>query len=60
MPQPTGWAVGAPDRSAQYPWRVEVPLRQILAAAVLVIVLAGLVVTIVVLTIPPGGPPTLH
>jgi hypothetical protein len=36
------------------------PLRQILAAAVLVIALAGLVVAIVVLTIPPGGPPTLR
>jgi hypothetical protein len=39
---------------------VEVPLRQVLAAAVLVLVLAGLVVAIVYLTIPPGGPPTLR
>jgi hypothetical protein len=39
---------------------VEVPRFQILAAAVLVLVLVGLVVAIVYLTIPPGGPPTLH
>jgi hypothetical protein len=39
---------------------VQVPRLQILAAALLVIVLAGLVVTIVVLTIPLGGPPTLR
>jgi hypothetical protein len=39
---------------------VEVPLRQVLAATVLVLVLAGLVVAIVLFTIPPGGPPTLH
>jgi hypothetical protein len=39
---------------------VEVPRRQIFAAAVLVLVLVGLVVAIVALTIPPGGLPTLH
>jgi hypothetical protein len=31
-----------------------------LAAALLFVALAGLVVAIVLLTIPPGGPPTLH
>jgi hypothetical protein len=36
------------------------PKRQIFAAALLFIALAGLVVAIVVLTIPPGGPPTLQ
>jgi hypothetical protein len=36
------------------------PKRQIFAAALLSIALAGLVVAIVVLTIPPGGPPTLQ
>jgi hypothetical protein len=36
------------------------PRRQILYAALLFIALAGLVVAIVVLTIPPGGPPTLQ
>ena len=36
------------------------PRRQILAAALLVIALASLVVALVVLTIPAGGPPTLH
>jgi hypothetical protein len=39
---------------------MEVPRLQILGAAVLVLVLVALVVTIVVLTIPPGGPPTLR
>jgi hypothetical protein len=39
---------------------VEVPRVQILAAAVLVLLLFSLVVAIVVLTIPVGGPPTLH
>jgi hypothetical protein len=39
---------------------VEVPRFQIFAAAVLVLVLVGLVVGIVYLTIPPGGPPTLR
>jgi hypothetical protein len=36
------------------------PIGQMLAAALLVIGLAGLVVAIVVLTVPPGGPPTLQ
>jgi hypothetical protein len=33
---------------------------EILAAGVLVLVLAGLVVAIVIGTVPPGGPPTLR
>lgn len=36
------------------------PLIQILASVALFLVLAGLVVIIVVLTIPPGGPPALR
>jgi hypothetical protein len=36
------------------------PRIQIIAAAVLFIALAGMVVALVVLTIPPGGPPTLR
>jgi hypothetical protein len=36
------------------------PRIQILAAAILFVALAGLVVLLVVLTIPPGGPPTLR
>jgi hypothetical protein len=39
---------------------VEVPRIQILLAAVMVIVLVGLVVSIVYFAIPPGGPPTLR
>jgi hypothetical protein len=39
---------------------VEVPLRHVLASAVLVLVLVSLVVAIVYLTIPVGGPPTLR
>jgi hypothetical protein len=35
------------------------PTSQIIAAVLLFAVLAGLVVAIVVLTIPDGGPPTL-
>ena len=35
-------------------------LIEMIAAATLVIVLAGLVVFIVVSTVPAGGPPTLH
>jgi len=36
------------------------PRRQILAAALLFVALGALVVAIVVLAIPAGGPPTLH
>lgn len=39
---------------------MEVPRLQILFAAVLVVVLVGLVVSIVYFAIPPGGPPTLR
>jgi hypothetical protein len=39
---------------------VRPPLSQVLAAIALVAVLAGLVVAIVLLTIPPGGPPALR
>jgi hypothetical protein len=35
-------------------------LVEMLAASLLVIVLAGLVVAIVLGTVPPGGPPTLR
>jgi hypothetical protein len=36
------------------------PLIQVLGAVLLFVVLAGLVVTIVVLTVPPEGPPALR
>jgi hypothetical protein len=36
------------------------PTIQLVASIALFLVLAGLVVTIVVLTIPEGGPPTLR
>jgi hypothetical protein len=36
------------------------PTYQIIATALLVAILAGLVVAIVLLTIPDGGPPALH
>jgi hypothetical protein len=36
------------------------PISQVIAAAVLFVVLAGLVVTIVLMTVPPEGPPTLR
>jgi hypothetical protein len=39
---------------------MEVPRHQILFAAVLVVVLVGLVASIVFFAIPPGGPPTLR
>lgn len=35
-------------------------LSEVIAAALLVIVLAGLVVALVIATVPEGGPPTLH
>jgi len=37
-----------------------VPRSQVFAAALLVIGLIAMVVAIIVLTIPPGGPPTLR
>jgi hypothetical protein len=39
---------------------VRPPVSQLVASVVLFLILAGLVVTIVVLTIPEGGPPTLR
>ena len=36
------------------------PISQVIAAAVLFMVLAGLVVAIVLMTVPPEGPPTLQ
>jgi hypothetical protein len=36
------------------------PLYQIVAAALLFVALAGMVVAIVLMTVPEGGPPTLH
>jgi hypothetical protein len=44
----------------RYPLAVRPSWIEILAAATLVFVLAGLVVLIVVSTVPPGGPPTLR
>ena len=47
-----------PRRS--YPVGVRPTMFEMVAAALLFIVLAGLVIVIVVATIPPDGVPTLH